>query len=342
MINSKKKILVCGGAGYIGSHVTHYLTSNGFSVVIIDDLSSGHIQSIPKDVNFFNISIGNKKELSSIFKKFEIETVIHLCANAYVDESVQNPLKYYKNNLSFGINLLETMIDNNVLKIIFSSSCTVYGNPKRIPVDEESGISPISPYGHTKSMFEQILKDFDNSYGLKYCTLRYFNAAGASDIVGIGEDHDPETHLIPLILQQALNKEFPNLFKCQKQYLRIFGNDYNTHDGTCIRDYIHVKDIAYAHKLALEYINKVKKSQIFNLSNNIGFSVMEIIKNCEKITGHKIPFKISNRRKGDTAILIGNSDKARKILQWKPLNSDIKTIIQTAWNWKKKFPNGYN
>lgn len=338
MENTQKPILICGGAGYIGSHVVRHLLGMNLPIVIVDDLSSGHIESIPRNAEFINVSIGDRNAMSSLFKKFDFQAVVHLCANAYVGESVANPRKYYSNNIGAGLVLLETMLDHDVRQIVFSSSCTVYGYPNRIPIDEDCTIAPISPYGHTKAMFEQIMSDFSHAHGLRYCALRYFNAAGAMEDGTIGEDHDPETHLIPLVLRQAMVKEYPNMKLEVTPSLRVFGDDYATPDGTCVRDYIHVMDLASAHRLALDYLQNGGDSVALNLSNEKGFSVLEIIRTCEEITGHTIPFEIACRRPGDPDKLVGAAAKAADLLGWKPSCSNIHTIIRTAWDWQKHLP----
>ncbi len=341
MPKDRKNILVCGGAGYIGSHVVRVLLEYGYKLFIVDDLSTGHLESVPENVEFNNFSIGNRENLSKVFKDNKIDAVVHLCANAYVGESVKNPLKYYSNNIANGIVLLETMLEHDVSKIVFSSSCAVYGHPDYLPIDENCSVAPISPYGHTKAMFEQIMADLDSAGKLRYCALRYFNAAGALDTGTIGEDHDPETHIIPLVLRQALIQKFPELKQKSPGSLTVFGGDYNTLDGTCIRDYIHVMDLAVAHSLALEYLFEDKPSTVCNLANARGFSVLEIIKVCEGISGHKIPFEIKKRRPGDPKELIGSFSKANDVLGWEPVHSSIDYIIRTAWKWHYLFPKGY-
>lgn len=341
MDNVGKPVLVCGGAGYIGSHIVRHLLEKGDFVVVVDDLSVGHLESLPKNCRFHKASIGNRKTLGEIFGSYEIQAVVHLCANAYVGESVSNPRKYYSNNIGNGLVLLETMLDYGVRQFVFSSSCTVYGYPERVPVDEECNIAPISPYGHTKAIFEQILADFERAYGLKYCTLRYFNAAGATPKGTIGEDHDPETHLIPLVLRQALSREFPHSSRGLAPSLQVFGGDYKTPDGTCVRDYIHVVDLANAHRLALEYLQNGGTSVAMNLANEEGHSVLDVIRACEEVTGHAIPYEVVPRRPGDPDRLIGSANKAEAILGWRPRSSDIHTIVGTAWKWHREHPHGF-
>lgn len=319
-------ILIVGGAGYIGSHVNKYLSQKGYKTVVIDNLVYGHKEFV-KWGKFYRGDIGNSKFLRKVFNENKIDAVMHFSAYAYVGESVTEPSKYYINNLINTINLLEVMREFNVRKFIFSSTCAVYGNPVKIPIDEKHPKNPVNPYGRTKLMVENILEDYEKAYGFKYVSLRYFNAAGADPDSEIGEWHNPETHLIPIVLDVALGK---------RKYLTVFGDDYPTPDGTCIRDYIHVNDLAQAHWLALRYVIEKNKSDFFNLGNGKGFSVNEIIKITEKITGRKVKYKIGKRREGDPPILVANSVKAKKILGWKPEYADINTIIETAYNWHKK------
>lgn len=336
----KKYILVCGGAGYIGSYVIRKILDSGYQAVVVDDLSTGHLESIPEGVEFVKASIGDRKVMDAVFNSHNFQAVVHLCANAYVGESIDNPRKYYSNNVGNGLVLFEAMLDHGVKNIVFSSSCTVYGNPERIPIDEKNKIAPISPYGHTKAMLEQIMADFSYSYGLRYCALRYFNAAGSMSSGEIGEDHRPETHLIPLVLRQSLQIKFPQIYNNKAPFV-LFGDDYNTPDGTCIRDYIHVEDIARAHCLAIEYLNKGGESIALNLANEQGFSVLQVLKICEEITGEKIVYTIGPRRLGDSDKLIGDASKAKDVLQWEPEFSDIRHIIRSAWKWVENHPYGY-
>ena len=324
-------VLITGGAGYIGSHTVKQLFLKNYNPVVVDNLSEGHRESI-KNGEFIKGDIGDCNFLERVFLKNKFDIVIHFAASCYVEESVKNPQKYFYNNIVNSLNLLKVMLEHDVRKIIFSSSCAVYGEPVYIPIDEKHPINPVSPYGATKYIFEKILEYYENAYNLKYISLRYFNAAGADESGDIGEDHSPETHLIPLVLKVALNKI---------DKINIFGDDYTTPDGTCIRDYIHVTDLANAHILALEYLLKEKKSDIFNLGNGEGYSVKEIIEISRKVTGHPIPESIVGRRSGDPAKLVASSEKISSILGWKPLHSDIYNIIQSAWKWHKKNPNGY-
>ena len=327
-----KYILVVGGAGYIGSYMCKCLANNGYKPIVLDNLVRGHREAI-KWGPFYEGSISDKTLLMHIFSKHEIAAVMHFAAFCYVDESVREPVEYYQNNVANTINLLKVMIEKNISNFIFSSSCATYGEPIETPITEQHPQNPINPYGRSKLMVEQILDDFGNAYGLKSVSLRYFNAAGADPDGEVGEDHTPETHLIPLVLQTALG---------QKQVINIFGDDYPTEDGTCIRDYIHISDLAQAHLLALErLLNSQLTGQYYNLGNGDGYSVKQVIGTARKITKKKISTKITERRLGDPAVLIGSSEKAVKELGWKPRFADLKTIIETAWKWHKNNPNGY-
>jgi len=329
--NSKAHILVVGGAGYIGSHMCKYLAKHGYNPVVLDNLVYGHEEAV-KWGPFYKGSMENKDLLNHIFTNHKIAAVMHFAAYCYVGESVTEPAKYYRNNVSNTAILLEEMVKCGINNFIFSSSCATYGEPIEIPITEKHPQNPVNPYGRTKLMVEQMLADFHHAYGLKHTCLRYFNAAGADPECEIGEDHRPETHLIPLILQAALGK---------KEAINIFGDDYPTPDGTCIRDYIHVYDLAQAHLLALEkLLNGFTKGQ-YNLGNGEGHSVKEVIKKASKITGQAIPVKITGRRPGDPAVLIGSSKRAIEALGWKPQFADIETIIETAWKWHKNHPGGY-
>lgn len=320
------KVLVVGGAGYIGSHVNKMLNKRGYSTVVFDNLVYGH-RVFAKWGEFVLGDLGNIEQIRLCFRKYKFDAVMHFSAFAYVGESVKDPSKYYLNNVSNTLNLLQVMIENGVNSFIFSSTCATYGIPTKIPIPEDHPQNPINPYGWSKLMVEQIIRDYEKAYGIKYIILRYFNAAGADPEGEIGELHIPETHLIPLALRSALGVE---------ESLKIFGVDYPTPDGTCIRDYIHVNDIAEAHILALEYLLNHGKSDVFNLGNTKGFSVMEIVRKVEEITGMRVKTVQWQRREGDPPVLIGSSEKARKVLGWNPVWSDIDTIIKTAWNWEKK------
>ncbi|RIW36046.1 UDP-glucose 4-epimerase GalE [Bacillus salacetis] len=324
-------ILVTGGAGYIGSHTVRYFLEHNEEVVVVDNLQSGHRTSIDID-NFYSIDLRKKDELDRVFKTHNIEAVIHFAANSLVGESMANPYEYYHNNVYGMMCLLDVMRHNNVRKIVFSSTAATYGEPKNIPILEEDKTNPTNTYGETKLAMEKMMKWFDQGYDIKYVSLRYFNAAGAHESGNIGEDHDPETHLIPLILQVPLG---------QRDKIYMFGDDYPTDDGTCIRDYIHVMDLASAHYLALEYLRKDNPSDIFNLGNGNGYSVKEVIDAARMVTNHPIPAEVKERRAGDPAALIASSEKARKILGWKPQFDSLEKIITDAWNWHKSHPNGY-
>ena len=324
-------ILVVGGAGYIGSHMCKQLAQSGFQPIVLDNLVYGHRQAVQWGP-FIKGSMADADLLKHIFKTHDIAAVMHFAAFTYVGESVQNPAIYYQNNVAATLTLLNSMIQANVKNFIFSSSCAVYGEPMEIPMNEEHLFNPINPYGRTKRMVEEILADFGNAYGLSSVALRYFNAAGADPDGQLGEDHDPETHLIPLVMQAAMG---------QKEDIKIFGNDYETDDGTCIRDYIHIMDLASAHLLALEKLLNGDAGGNFNLGNGNGYSVMEVIDKAREVTGKPIPFEMIERRAGDPAILVGSSQKAMNELGWKPQYGDLDTIIEHAWQWHRSHPNGY-
>lgn len=325
-------ILVLGGAGYIGSITTDRLIEKGFDVVVIDDLSKGHRDAVNKKAHFYEGDIRDKDFLRSVFKKEDIDGVIHFAAYSIVPESMSEPLKYFDNNTYGMISLLEVMQEFNVKKIVFSSTAATYGTPKTIPIKETDSQEPINPYGASKLMMEKIMHWSDLAYGIKFVALRYFNVAGAKPDGSIGEDHQPETHLIPIVLQVALG---------QRDELQIYGDDYDTPDGTNIRDYVQVVDLADAHILALQYLQAGNESDAFNLGSSTGFSNKQILQAARKVTGKEIPAKISPRRPGDPDTLIADSTKARKILKWVPQYDNIEEIIQTAWNWYNKNPNGY-
>ncbi|MGL4848603.1 MAG: UDP-glucose 4-epimerase GalE [Clostridium sp.] len=325
-------ILVCGGAGYIGSHMVAELLEKGKDVVILDNLEKGHKDALLGGKLYIG-DLRDRTILDKVFSENDIEAVIDFAAYSLVGESMTEPLKYFNNNVSGTITLLEAMKDHNVKYIVFSSTAATYGEPEFVPITEDSKTIPTNAYGESKLLVEKILKWCDTAYGIKYTTLRYFNAAGAHINGKIGEDHSPESHLIPLILQVALGK---------REKIMIFGDDYDTEDGSCIRDYIHVSDLASAHSLALERLMNGGDSKIFNLGNGTGFSVKEMVEKARVVTGHPIPAEIAERRAGDPAILIASSENAMKELNWKPKFNSVDTIIETAWNWHKNFPNGYN
>lgn len=326
-------ILVLGGAGYIGSHTVYALIEKGVDVVVIDNLETGHIEAVHEKARFYKGDIRDRAFVDSVLDKEKIDAVIHFAANSLVGESMVNPLKYYDNNVNGTKVLLQSMVAHDLDKIVFSSTAATYGEPEKVPILETDRTEPTNTYGETKLAMEKMFKWTDRAHGLKYVSLRYFNACGAHISGKIGEAHSPETHLIPLILQVPLG---------QREYISIFGDDYDTSDGTCIRDYIHVTDLAQAHILAVDYLMKGNESNIFNLGNGVGFTVKEVIDTARKVTGHEIPARIAERRAGDPARLIASSDKARQVLLWKPEHADLEEIISTAWNWHKNHPNGYN
>lgn len=325
-------ILVLGGAGYIGSHTVYELIRNNEDAVVIDNLETGHEKAIHPKAKFYLGDIKDKDFLNSVFAKEDISSVIHFAAYSLVGESMTNPLKYYENNLYGTMVLLQSMVKNNIKNIVFSSTCATYGKPKTLPISEKEENNPINPYGETKLSMEKMIKWTCSAHNMKYTALRYFNACGADLSGEIGEDHSPESHLIPLVLEVANNK---------RDFITIFGNDYKTPDGTCIRDYIHVLDLAQAHILAVKRLENGFDSDIFNLGTGKGFSVKEIIEHSRKVTGHKIPAKIGERRPGDPDELVAVPDKAINDLGWTPVYSDLDKIIETAWIWHKNHPNGF-
>lgn len=323
-------ILVTGGAGYIGSAVVEDLQVQNETVVVLDNLVYGHRQAVDSKIPFYEGNIGDKPLVEKIIQTHEISACMHFSAFAYVGESVEKPQKYYENNFVQTLHLLDCLIENNVKNFIFSSTCATYGEPQRIPIDENHPQNPVNPYGMTKFMVEKVLQDYDNAYGLKYVALRYFNACGATE--KCGEDHDPETHLIPLILFAAQGK---------REFISIFGDDYPTPDGTAVRDYIHISDLSQAHLLALDYLQNGGTSEFTNLGNGKGFSVNEVIEAARKVTGKPIESRIAPRRAGDPSRLVADAKKAREILDWKPKFPDIESIIESAWKWHEANPNGY-
>ena len=324
-------ILVTGGAGYIGSHVVKELLRQGHKPIIFDNLQTGH-RKTTKDALFIEGDLSDQKKLKETFQAYQIDTVIHFAADSLVGESVQNPLKYFNNNVKNSLNLIEIMEEFKVKKIVFSSSAAVYGEPKEIPITEEHPCAPTNPYGETKWIFEKVLQAYHDSKKLNFISLRYFNAAGADPEGGLGEDHSQETHLIPLVIRTALDGTS----------VPVYGTDYNTPDGTCIRDYIHVTDLANAHILALRKLEKEKMSGIYNLGNGNGYSVREVIETVKKVTGRKVAAVNSPRRPGDPARLVASSDKIKKELGWIPKYPDLETIVETAWEWHKNHPKGYD
>ncbi len=325
-------VLICGGAGYIGSHNVRAFSKHGEDVVVVDNLETGHRASVPADVKFYEGDIRNSETLAKIFTENKIEAVIHFCAYSLVGESVEQPLKYFDNNVGGMISLLEAMQKFDVKRIIFSSTAATYGEPKRVPILETDPTEPTNPYGESKRIMEKMMNWVSRRYDIRYVSLRYFNVAGAWHDGSIGEDHKCETHLVPIILQVPLGK---------REFVTVYGNDYPTKDGTCIRDYIHVEDLADAHILALEYLRSGGESNIFNLGSGDGYSVMEMLTAARSVTGHEIPARIGERRAGDPARLIADSTKARKVLHWQPKITRMEDIIATAWKWHKSHPNGY-
>jgi len=318
-------VLITGGAGYIGSHINKQLSKQGYNTILLDNLVYGHEEAV-KWGEFVKGDLSNLELLDEIFSKHKIDTVFHMAAYAYVGESVKNPAKYYRNNVVCSLNLLETMLRHNVQKIVFSSTCATYGAPLSVPITEDMPQNPINPYGASKLMIERILKDYEAAYGINHAALRYFNAAGADPHAEIGESHTPETHLIPLALAAAAG-DIP----C----LEVYGTDYPTPDGSCVRDYIHVTDLADAHVRAMDYINTKKESLQVNLGNSKGYSVLDVIKAARSVTGNDFPVEYKARREGDPPELIGSRERAANLLGWKPQFDEINTIIAHAWSWYK-------
>lgn len=316
-------ILVVGGAGYIGSHINQMLGRQGYQTVVLDNLVYGHREAVVEGVLEVG-DLADVKRIDEIFETYEIEAVFHFAAYAYVGESVTNPGKYYNNNVANTLHLLDAMVRHGVRYLVFSSTCATYGVPDTIPITEEAEQRPINPYGASKLMVERILNDYHHAYGLNYCCLRYFNAAGADPDGEIGESHAPETHLIPLVLAAAAG---------DRENIQVFGTNYPTRDGSCIRDYIHVTDLADAHLKAMKYLKDGGESTCFNLGNATGTSVLEIIEAAKEVTGRDIPVKLCDRRPGDPPILVGSAQKARSVLGWNPKYGDIHTILGHAWSW---------
>ena len=323
-------ILVTGGAGYIGSVTVERLTTNGESIVVLDDLSYGHREAIDAGIPFYQGSAGDRGLLADIVNEHGIDSCMHFAASAFVAESVEKPALYFENNVQQGISLLNALVDAGVRRFIFSSSCTVYGEVTRIPIGEDSPLWPKNPYGWTKFTLERILETYDTAYGLKSVCLRYFNAAGATE--RIGEDHDPETHLIPNVLLAAADPH---------REVRIFGNQYPTPDGTAIRDYIHVADLADAHIRALEHLRRGGDSAALNLGTGHGYSVLEVVESARRVTGVAIRTQIEGPRAGDPARLVADPSRARALLKWQPTMSGLDAIVESAWAWKKRQPRGY-
>ena len=320
------KILVVGGAGYIGSHMIKRFQDTDHQIEVLDNLSTG-FEVNTQNYKLHVCDLSNKDQVHQILKDNNYESIMHFASFINVGESYIHPKKYYDNNVINTLNLLDCMVDLKISNFIFSSTAAVYGEPSLTPIKEDQNIAPVNPYGNTKAIVEKILKDYDEAYGLKYISLRYFNACGAHIDGTIGERHDPETHLIPLILQSASGR---------RKDFKVYGDDYDTKDGTCVRDYIHVMDLAEAHLLSLEKLIKNQKSDIFNIGNNKGFSVKEIIRMAEKVTQSKIPYEITSRRKGDPSELIADNKKISENLNWSANYSDLQTILETAWEWEKR------
>jgi len=325
-------ILVTGGAGYVGSHVVEELLKTGkHEVVVLDNLQKGHRASVQGGI-FVQGDLADMGLLHNLFKEYAIEAVVHMAADSLVGESVERPDKYFHNNITNGLNLLNAMVHNDARYIVFSSTAAVYGEPVETPITEDHPQVPTNPYGESKLFFEKIMARYDAAYGLRHISLRYFNAAGASPSGAIGEDHRPETHLIPIVLQVALG---------QREKITIFGTDYDTPDGTCVRDYVHVTDLATAHLLALDALEGKAASTAYNLGNGQGFSVREVIDMVEKVVGKSLPRAEGARRPGDPAVLVASSQRIMEELGWQPCYHDLETIVRTAWNWHKGHPQGF-
>ncbi len=323
------RVLVTGGAGYIGSVVTEELIRGGHEAVVYDSLYKGHREAVTAEAKFIEGDLMDAGGLRRALRENQIEAVIHMAADSLVGESVEKPSKYYRNNVVAGLALLDAMLEEGVRRIVFSSTAATYGEPEKQPIEEEDETAPTNPYGETKLAFEQALGWYDRAYGLRYASLRYFNAAGATRLCG--ESHDPETHLIPIILQAAAGL---------RTHVEVYGDDYPTRDGTCVRDYIHVVDLARAHILALGVLDEV--SRIYNLGcGGDGYSVREVIETAREVTGRDIPVRMGARRAGDPAVLIASSEKIKRELGWQPRMQDLRVIIESAWSWMREHPNGY-
>ena len=323
-------VLVTGGAGYIGSIVTEELVKQGHSVVVFDNLSAGHRAAVHPDAEFIEGDLANRPTVRSLFARHDVDAVMHFASYTLVGESMEVPFMYLGDNVTNGLNLLHEAVNHGVRRFILSSTANLFDDPEEIPIDEDERIVPGSPYGESKHVLERFLHWLDRIYGFRYAALRYFNAAGASPSGERGEDHDPETHLIPITLQVALD---------QRDRIIIFGDDYSTRDGTCVRDYIHVTDLARAHILALNALDR--GSRTYNLGNGRGFTVREVIETCRKVTGHPIPAEIGDRRPGDPPVLIASSERIRADLRWEPRYPDLETIVAHAWEWYRTHPHGY-
>jgi UDP-glucose 4-epimerase len=322
------KVLITGGAGYIGSVAVEELIKSGHRVVVYDNLLQGHREAVPPEAIFVEADLADRERLHAVFEEHDIQAVMHFAAHSVVSFSMEEPLRFVSDNVGSAINLLEAMTAHGVKRFILSSTANVYGEPERIPIREEDRVAPSSPYGESKLMIERMLHWCEVRYGLRYASLRYFNAAGASE--AHGEDHHPETHLIPLVMRVALG---------QKEHLDIYGDDYPTRDGTCVRDYIHVVDLAQAHILALEALDE--SSRTYNLGNGEGFTVKEVVATTREVTGRPIPTRTAARRAGDPATLVASSEKIRRELSWEPRFPELKDIIESAWGWHEAHPRGY-
>lgn len=325
-------ILVTGGAGYIGSHTVYALLDAGRDVVVVDNLATGFRAAVHPKARFYQADLRDPAAMKDLFDREKIDGVIHFAASSLVGESMNDPLKYYDNNLGGATGLLRAMTEHGVDKIVFSSTAATYGEPERVPILESDKTEPTNCYGETKLAMEKEMSWTSRAHGLRYVALRYFNACGAHESGNIGEAHNPETHLIPLILQVPNGK---------REKISIYGDDYPTRDGTCVRDYIHIMDLAQAHILALDYMTNGGGNNVFNLGNGVGFTVREVIDAARKVTGHPIPAEIVPRRAGDPAQLVASSDKAKAVLGWKPQFADLEFIVASAWKWHKSHPNGY-
>jgi UDP-glucose 4-epimerase len=331
VIGKLLNVLVTGGAGYIGSHAVRVLKDAGYKAVVYDNFNRGHREAV-KDFTVIEGNIADRKKVMGVCKEYQIGAVMHFAAHSQVGESVEKPALYYINNVSGGLIMLDAVVEAGVRNFIFSSSAAVYGEPSEVPIPEDHPKNPANPYGETKVVFENALKYFEMAYGLRSVSLRYFNAAGAAADGTIGEDHEPETHLIPLVLQAALG---------QRDKVVVFGDDYPTADGTAVRDYIHVDDLADAHVRALELLLKGEPNSVYNLGNGQGYSVLEVIQAVERVTGNKVPYEIGKRRAGDPAVLVASAVKAGRELGWRPRYGELEKIIESAWRWHRDHPGGY-
>ena len=325
-------VLVVGGAGYIGSHCVRQLIAAGHRPVVLDNLVFGHRAAVDSEVPFYSVNLGNESEVGKVLRKEKIDIVMHFAAYAYVGESVTDPLKYYFNNVAATLHLLRCMIGSGVKKFVFSSTCATYGIPDKMPLVETMPQSPINPYGQTKLDIENALKSFASAYGLSFAAFRYFNAAGAAEDGWIGEQHNPETHLIPLVIDVAMGK---------RENVQVFGTDYPTPDGTCLRDYVHVDDLSRAHIAVFDKLQTPGTALFYNLGTGTPTSVMEVIHAVEKVTGKKVPYVTSPRRAGDPPALYADSTKAKTELGWEPKYTTIEPIVATAWKWHSEHPNGF-